>query len=75
MWRRTICIALRSYPILDFVRILENITGKRARYRLVAKGRHYDLHCPETAALVGTLRIDAGEDYLQRVLRKYFGAA
>ena len=72
MWRRRVCIALRSYAILDFVRILESITGKRARFRLVDKGRGYELHCPEAARLVATLHIDAGEDYLQRVLWKYF---
>lgn len=73
MWRRTINIALRPYPILDFVRILEEIVGKRAVYRLVDKGQQYELHCPEVASLVDALHLDSGDNYLRRVLRKYFG--
>lgn len=74
MWRHTINIALRAYPILDFVTILEGIVGKRAIYRLVDRGQRYGLHCPEVARLVDALHLDVGEDYLQKVLRKYFGS-
>jgi uncharacterized protein YbjT (DUF2867 family) len=73
MWRKTINIALRAFPILEFVRILEDIAGRRAVYTLVQRGRHYELQCPEVARLAGALHLDMGEHYLEKVLRKYFG--
>ena len=71
-WNRVIDVALRHFAILDFVRALERITGKTARYNVVQKGAHYELHCPEVAALAGELHLDFSEGYLERVLRKYF---
>lgn len=73
MWRKTINIALRAFPVLEFVRILEDIAGRRAAYTLLQRGRHYELPCPEVARLAGELHLDLGERYLEKVLRKYFG--
>lgn len=72
MRRRTVNVALRPYAVLDFVRALERIVGKPARYELVDRGAHYDVQCPEIEALRGELGLDASEAYLERVLRKYF---
>ena len=72
MWQRTINVALRAFPVLDFVHILEAITGKKARYTVVDKGAHYVLQCPEVAAVAAELELDFGPGYLERVLRKYF---
>lgn len=72
MWRRTINIALRCFHVAEFVRILEQITGRKATYNLVQKGGHYELGCPEVAALTREMGLDASEAYLERVLRKYF---
>ena len=69
---RRINIALRAYPVLDFVRVMESIVGRPAVYDLVPKGRHYAIHCPELAALASELQLDYSEAYLERVLRKYF---
>src|SRR5687768_4990801 len=74
-WNRVIDVALRPFPVLDFVRALERITGKQARYTLLQKGVHYELHCPEVARLAPELHLDLSEGYLERVLRKYFAAA
>ena len=71
-WRRTINIALRAFTVLDFVRVLESITGKRAAYTLVEKGAHYDVPCPEVARLASELELDLSPHYLERILRKYF---
>jgi len=71
-WRRTINVALRAFTVLDFVRVLEGITGKRAAYKLVDKGARYDVPCPEVARLAGELGLDLSPHYLERVLRKYF---
>jgi nucleoside-diphosphate-sugar epimerase len=72
MWRRTINVALRAFPILDFVRILEDINRKKALYTLVQKGEHYEVQCPEVARLASELSLDFGEGYLATVLHKYF---
>jgi len=72
MWRRTINIALRAFRVTDFVGALEQITHKTAVYSVVQKGGHYELRCPEVAALANELGLDRSEAYLERVLRKYF---
>jgi hypothetical protein len=72
LWRRPLNVALRAFRVLDFVHILERITARKADYRLVARGAHYELQCPEVAAMAGELRLDRSEAYLERVLRKYF---
>ena len=72
LWRRTINVALRSFSVLDFVRVLERIAGKRAVYSVVEKGAHYDVRCPEVARLARELDLDFSPHYLERVLRKYF---
>jgi hypothetical protein len=72
MRRRAVNIALRAYPVVDFVRILENITGKTATCKLVNKGQHYEVSCPELPLLLEELGISPRADYLEKVLRKYF---
>jgi hypothetical protein len=72
LWNRRINLALRAFKITDFVRSLELIVGKTARYELVPKGQHYDLSCPEVMAVANQLELDLSEHYLDRVLRKYF---
>jgi len=72
MWNRRIDLALRSFSILDFVRSMESIVGKAAKYELVPKGTHYELSCPEVRAIAEQLGLDLSELYLDRVLRKYF---
>lgn len=72
LWRRLINIALRAFSVLDFVRVLERITARRAVYTLVDKGAHYDVRCPEVARLAKELDLDFSPHYLERVLRRYF---
>jgi len=73
MWNRRINVALRAFPVLEFVRILEGIAGRKANYALVPKGEQFRLDCPEVLQIAGDLRLDLGDRYLERVLRKYFG--
>lgn len=70
---RRINVALRAFPIADFVRAMEAVVGKPARCTFVPKGTPYRLECPETASIAAELGIDADERYLDRVLRKYYG--
>ncbi|HWA38224.1 MAG TPA: NAD-dependent epimerase/dehydratase family protein [Burkholderiales bacterium] len=73
-WRRTINVALRRFAVLDFVRALESMTGKKARYHLVDKGAGYEVRCPEVERLAPELGLDYSDAYLERILRKYFNA-
>lgn len=72
MWNRRINVALRRFPVLDFVRVMERIVGKKAIYTVVHKGESFDLDCPEVRDVAEELGLDLGEKYLERVLRKYF---
>lgn len=73
-WNRRINVALRPFPVPEFVRIMESIVGKPAVYTRVPRGRHYAIDCPEVRALARELELDYSERYLERVLRKYFAA-
>lgn len=72
LWNRRINLALRAFPILEFVHSMEAIVGRPARYRLLPKGAHYELSCPEVKMIASSLRLDLSEHYLDKVLRKYF---
>lgn len=71
-WNRHINLALRAFPVLEFVRSMERIVGKPARCELIPKGEHYNLSCPEVAAVASRIGLDFSEQYLDKVLRKYF---
>jgi len=74
MRNRCINVALRPFPVRDFVRVMEGIVGRKANCTLVRKGQHYKLDCPEVLQVAGELQLDSSERYLQRVLHKYFDA-
>lgn len=74
MWNRCVNVALRPFPVTDFVRVMESIVGKKAIYTLVQKGRHYKVECPEILQVASELNLDLSDLYLERVLRKYFEA-
>ena len=65
---------MKAFPVLDFVRVMEQIVGKPSVYTLVRRGRHYAIHCPELSALAQALNLDFSDGYLDRVVRKYFAA-
>lgn len=67
-------IALRSYPVIEFVRIMEDILGQKGRYLEVKKGTHQEISCPEMAQLAKKIPLDYSDSYLSRTLRKYFVA-
>jgi glycosyltransferase involved in cell wall biosynthesis/uncharacterized protein YbjT (DUF2867 family) len=74
-WNRIVEVALRPFRVLDFVRAMERITGKKAVYSLAEKGSHYELQCPDVQRMAGELGLDLSDGYLERVLRKYFAPA
>ena len=71
-WNRRLNVALRAFRVVDFVRSMERIVGKRAHYEQVARGKHYELSCPEVKAIANRLDLDFSESYLHHVLSKYF---
>ena len=73
LWNRRINVAFRAFPILDFVRAMEQIVGKSANCTLVQKGQPYEISCPEVSTLAGQLDLDFSDQYLHKVLARYFG--
>ena len=67
-------VALRSYPVSEFVRVMEQIVGKKANYVQVERGAHQEIVCPEVIPLAEKFHLDYTDGYLERVLRKYFAA-
>jgi hypothetical protein len=72
-WNRRINVALRAYTAREFVSHMEAIVGRRANCTLVDRGAHYEVQCPELQSILDELHLDMSEDYLPKVLRKYFG--
>jgi nucleoside-diphosphate-sugar epimerase len=72
MWNRVINIALRAFPVLEYVHSMENFLGRKAIYSISEKGKHYKLSCPEMESKAKELNLDFSERYLARVLEKYF---
>lgn len=72
LWYRRINVALRAYPVLEFVRAMEGILGKSASYCLVPRGEHYAIDCPQINRLGTELGLDYSDRYLLQVLRKYY---
>ena len=73
-FNQLINVALRSYPATEFVRIMEQIVGKKARYAKVDKGTHQEIFCPEVMQLAEEFHLDYSDGYLERILRKHFAA-
>ena len=71
-FNQRINVVLRSYPAMEFVRIMEKIVGKQARYVRVDRGIHQEIFCPEVIQLAEKIKLDYSDSYLERILRKYF---
>lgn len=63
----------KSLPMIEIVRIFEQILGVRAKFELVSKGDALHIHAPEALQAARELNIDLGGNYVERVLRKYYG--
>lgn len=64
----------RSASIFEIVSQLELITGKRAVFDEIQLGRAYSIDCSRIETTVAKCGIDLTGDYLERVLRKYYGS-
>jgi nucleoside-diphosphate-sugar epimerase len=70
---RIINVALRAFPVVEFVRCMERILGRKASCSIAEKGARYRISCPEVESVAHELNLDFSDQYLERVLRKYFG--
>jgi len=59
--------------VVEFVSSMERILGRKASYSIAEKGAHYRISCPEVESVAHELNLDFSDQYLERVLRKYFG--
>lgn len=62
-----------NYPMVDIVRAMERVVGKRAVYEVVERGSEYFI---DTSAILPVLEkagVEFGNGYLERVIDKYYG--
>jgi nucleoside-diphosphate-sugar epimerase len=71
-WNRRINVAFQAYPVLEFVRIFEEMLDAKANCTLSPKGSPFALDCPELRREAGRLGLQPDEGYLRRTLQKYF---
>jgi nucleoside-diphosphate-sugar epimerase len=72
--RRVLNIASPSaVRVPELVRTYERVLGVAARVEEIDRGSHYDVDIAECSAVAGRLGIEFGPDYVERVVRKYYG--
>lgn len=62
-----------SYLMIDIVGAMERAVGKRAIYYLVERGSEYTIDTSAILPLLESASVEFGSDYLDKVVRKYFG--
>lgn len=65
--------APRSTPMPRIVEVFELVLGRKARYTAVDEGRPMVVDAGLALDIAAGLGIDLGDDYLERVIRKYYG--
>lgn len=75
-WRcKTVNVANNfDYSILEIVRVFELILNKVALYDLVDQGGAYSIDTSLTTSYANAVGVRFDETYLERILRKYYGA-
>ena len=58
--------------VIDIVKIIEKITGKKAKYTLVDTGVSYSIPVEKTSVSVYEADITVDKNYVNHVLRKYY---
>lgn len=62
-----------NYSMTDIVGAMERAVGKRAIYYDVNRGSEYTIDVSAILPLVGSIGLQFGSDYLDKVIQKYFG--
>lgn len=60
---------------VELVATFEKVLGVPAVYQLQPRGERYDIDAREAAAVAARVGVDFGGDYVERVIRKYYGSA
>lgn len=71
----TVNVASRPSLVADLVKILEEITGKKAVCTHRKKGRDYSIDTTDIKPILEQLKIEFGPEYLMSVLSKYCSAS
>ncbi|MDZ4201178.1 MAG: NAD-dependent epimerase/dehydratase family protein [Gallionella sp.] len=61
------------YTMSDIVAVMENVVGKRAIYEIVERGTGYAIDTRAILPVLDAAGVKFGDDYLERVTRKYYG--
>jgi nucleoside-diphosphate-sugar epimerase len=61
-----------SYPVLEIVAAMEQVTGKPAVHALIEDGAAYAIDTSLIAPIIGKLGLAFDDQYLVRVARKYY---
>lgn len=65
----------RNYSMLRIVEAMESVLGKKGVFDVVEKGYEYPIDTSSTSRFVRAAEVEFGEDYLTKVLVKYYGKA
>lgn len=68
----TVNVASRPYRVADLVKILEELTGKKAVSKHINKGACYGIDTTGIKPLLEQMGIEFGPNYLKSVLAKYY---
>lgn len=71
---QVMCIgARRSIPMLELIAAFERVLARKASFRMEPRGAALSFDTSEAEAIAAALGIDLGGNYVERVLRKYYG--
>lgn len=62
-----------SISILELVKAFERVMDKKANYKLVDKGDHYDIDVGLALKAANKLELKFAPDYVEKVIEKYYG--
>jgi hypothetical protein len=62
-----------SVSILELIHVIETELNLMARIVRVSKGAEYKIDIQPMLAAASLAQVDFGEDYLRRLVRKYYG--
>lgn len=69
---RLVHIVPRPCLATEIVAALESVCGRRAKYTLVDKGAQYDLESAARGSIADNLDVAFDDNYLQRMIAKYY---
>ncbi len=64
-----------NYPVMQIVHTIESVFGKKARYSLTGKGADPLVNIVDIERIFTVLNIYFNDEYLEKLIRKYYVAA